>query len=93
MPESGPVTLRARHDALGVRLDAPDAARELDELKAEIGALFKAVELELSHLNALRGDVLQLVDRWKAVKTAQRMPIQRHCSNAWPPFRSSSAPP
>jgi len=71
VPESVPVTLRARHDALGGRLDAPDAARELDELKAEIGALFKAVELELSQLNALRADVLQLVDRWKATKATQ----------------------
>ena len=71
MPEDVPAPLRARHDALGARLDAPNAARELDELKTEIGALFKAVEQELSQLSALRADVLQLVDRWKALKTAQ----------------------
>ena len=63
--------LRARHDALGARLDAPDAATELDGLKADIGALFKAVEQEIAQLNALRADVLQLVDRWKALKAAQ----------------------
>ena len=68
MPERVAVTLRARHDALGARLDAPNAATELDGLKAEIGALFKAVEQEIGQLTALRGDVLQLVDRWKALK-------------------------
>ena len=62
--------LRARHDALGARLDAPDAAAELDGLKAEIGALFKAVEQEIGQLSALRGDVLKLIDRWKALKAA-----------------------
>jgi tetratricopeptide (TPR) repeat protein len=63
--------LRARHDALGARLDAPDATTELDGLKADIGALFKAVEQELAQLTALRADVLQLVDRWKALKATQ----------------------
>jgi tetratricopeptide (TPR) repeat protein len=71
VPESAAPTLRARHDALGARLDASNAANELDELKAEIGALFKSVEQEIAQLGALRGEVLQLVDRWKAVKATQ----------------------
>jgi tetratricopeptide (TPR) repeat protein len=71
VPDDAAHALRARHDVLGARLDAPNAGAELDGLKADIGALFKAVEQELSRLTALRGDVLQLVDRWKALKAAQ----------------------
>jgi len=40
-------------------------------LKADIAALFKAVEVEIAQLTALRGDVLQLIDRWKALKATQ----------------------
>jgi tetratricopeptide (TPR) repeat protein len=71
VPDPVAPTLRARRDALGARLDAPNAAEGLDELKAEIGALFKSVEQEIAQLNALRADVLQLVDRWKVLKSAQ----------------------
>ena len=71
MPERVVNAMRAQHDALGARLDAPNAADYLDALKAEIGALFKSVEQEIAELNALRGDVLQLVDRWKAIKGTQ----------------------
>jgi tetratricopeptide (TPR) repeat protein len=66
-----PAALRVRHDALAARLDAPGAATDLDGLKADIAALFKAVEVEIAQLTALRGDVLQLIDRWKAIKAAQ----------------------
>jgi tetratricopeptide (TPR) repeat protein len=59
---------RARRDALDSRLDAATAGKELDALKAEIGALFKAVEHEIADLNAVRDDVLQLVEKWKGVK-------------------------
>ena len=71
MPESVPAALRVRHDALAARLDAPEAATDLDGLKADIAALFKAVEVEIAQLTALRGDVLQLIDRWKALKATQ----------------------
>ena len=64
-------SLRARHDTLGARLDAPNAATDLDALKTEIGTLFKAVEQEIGQLGALRADVLRLVDRWKALRAAQ----------------------
>jgi tetratricopeptide (TPR) repeat protein len=60
--------LRARRQALETRLDQPGAAAELDALKAQIGALFKSVEQEIAGLNAVRQDVLQLVEKWKAVK-------------------------
>jgi len=71
VPESVPAALRVRHDALAARLDAPEAATDLDGLKADIAALFKAVEVEIAQLTALRGDVLQLIDRWKALKATQ----------------------
>ena len=62
--------LRGRHDTLLARLQSPDAARNLDALKSEIGALFKQVEQGIAELNALRDDVLKLVEAWKQVKGA-----------------------
>ncbi|HVX38726.1 MAG TPA: tetratricopeptide repeat protein [Gemmatimonadaceae bacterium] len=70
MPDRAADELRARRDALAARLDAPTAPTELDALKAEIGALFKSVEQELAELSAVKDDVLQLVERWKGLKTA-----------------------
>lgn len=63
-------SLKSRRDALAVRLAAPDAARNLDSLKADIGGLFKSVEQGLAELNGLRDEVLQLVETWKRVKGA-----------------------
>ena len=60
--------LRARRQALDTRLDQPGAGAELEALKSQIGALFKTVEQEIAELNAVRGDVLQLVEKWKGVK-------------------------
>ena len=62
--------LRSRRLALEARLASADASRELDALKAEIGALFKVVEKRLAEMNALRDDVMQLVEKWKGVKDA-----------------------
>lgn len=62
--------LRARRQALDTRLDQPGAGVELDALKAQIGALFKSVEHEIAELNAVRQGVLQLVEKWKAVKAS-----------------------
>jgi tetratricopeptide (TPR) repeat protein len=66
--------LRARRTALAARLDAPGASAELDALKADIGALFKSVDQELAALAALKDEVLQLVDRWKALKAGSAAP-------------------
>ncbi len=68
MTESVAAGLRSRHDALFARLEAPTAAAELDALKADIGGLFKLVDRDLSELQAIRDDVLRLVEKWKAVK-------------------------
>jgi tetratricopeptide (TPR) repeat protein len=66
--ESQLTSLRSRRDALHARLDAPNAAAELDALKADIGGLFKSVEQGIAELNALRDEVLGLVEKWKRVK-------------------------
>jgi tetratricopeptide (TPR) repeat protein len=60
--------LRSRRDALDARLAAPGAVAELDALKGDIGSLFKAVELNVAELTALREDVLRLVEKWKGLK-------------------------
>jgi tetratricopeptide (TPR) repeat protein len=57
--------------ALEQRLSAPEATAELDTLKQDIGALFKAVEQEIERLTALQGDVRQLIERWKGLRSAQ----------------------
>jgi tetratricopeptide (TPR) repeat protein len=60
--------LKSRRAALNARLESPNAVNELDALKAEIGALFKTVEQELTDLQAVRDDVMALVERWKGLK-------------------------
>ena len=70
MPERAVNALRARQGALTVRLASPNAAGDLDALKSEIGALFKAVEQELAQLTALRADVLKMVESWKGIRAA-----------------------
>ena len=44
-------TFRERYAILRDRLAAPDAARELDGLKTEIGTLFKQLEQELKKVS------------------------------------------
>jgi tetratricopeptide (TPR) repeat protein len=68
MPNESPTTFRERYGSLAQRLGAPEAAHELDTLKAEIGTLFKQLEHEIGELSALRDDVKELVERWKAVR-------------------------
>jgi tetratricopeptide (TPR) repeat protein len=68
MPNDSIATFRERYGSLAQRLDGPEAARELDVLKTEIGALFKQLEHEIGELSTLRDDVKQLVERWKSVR-------------------------
>jgi tetratricopeptide (TPR) repeat protein len=74
---------RARRALLDARLDEPDAGSKLDVLKAEIGALFKAVDTEHRELTALRDDVLALVEKWKAVR-AKNGGVAPHLDGAKP---------
>jgi tetratricopeptide (TPR) repeat protein len=77
LPQESPVVaencsslddLRVRHQALVARLGAPDAASELDGIKADIGALYKNIDHEIAELNACKDEVMQLIERWKAIK-------------------------
>jgi tetratricopeptide (TPR) repeat protein len=66
---------RAIYTALAERLAAPEAAREMDALKREIGTLYKRVEQEIAELTTLLEDVKGLVDGWKRLR-------DEHPSNA-----------
>jgi tetratricopeptide (TPR) repeat protein len=48
-------------------LDAPGAAGRKAALKADIIALFKAVDREIADLGTLKGEIKGLVSRWKAI--------------------------
>ncbi len=50
-------------EALGL----PDALTQRDELKAEIIALFRAVDKEIGDLTTLKDEIKGLVDRWKTL--------------------------
>ena len=60
--------IRDRIVQLEARLGAPDAAARLEPLKAEIAALYRAVDEEIQSLTAARGEVKGLVERWKRVR-------------------------
>jgi tetratricopeptide (TPR) repeat protein len=66
--EGGAATSRAQHAALAQRLSDPDASKDLDGLKQEIGVLYKRVETEIAELTALRDEVKGLVDQWKSLR-------------------------
>jgi len=69
MGESG-ATYRARLAALGARLDAPSAAAERDALRAELIAIGKGIEQDLSDLAALKDEAKALVERWKGLQAS-----------------------
>ena len=62
--------LRRRYAAIDARLDARVGAGAVvigrDALKADIIALFRAVDHELDELTALKQDIKLLVEKWKA---------------------------
>jgi len=61
---------RARVVALAARLDAPDAVGQRDALRAELIALGKSLEQDLSELAAVRDEAKGLVERWKALQSS-----------------------
>jgi tetratricopeptide (TPR) repeat protein len=71
MPNGQVSSFRERYGALEQRLSGQGAARELDTLKTDIGALFKQLEQEIGELSTLRDDVKQLVERWKSLRSQQ----------------------
>src|SRR5687768_4471353 len=67
MPDVGPSELRARHAAIEQRLDGAMSPADREALKAEIVALFRAVEQQMAELATLKESIRVLVDRWKSV--------------------------
>jgi tetratricopeptide (TPR) repeat protein len=66
MPDGAP-TLRERYATLEARLGNGEEGADRDALKAEIIALYKAIDAEQAGLAVLKDDVKRLVDRWKAL--------------------------
>ena len=56
---------RARIESLSSRLDAPGAVAERDAIRAELIALGKALEHDVTELAALKDEAKALVERWK----------------------------
>jgi tetratricopeptide (TPR) repeat protein len=54
--------------ALAARLESPTAAAERDSIRAELVALGKGLEQDLSELNALRDEAKVLVEKWKGLQ-------------------------
>ncbi|MDB4916193.1 MAG: hypothetical protein JWM95_3837 [Gemmatimonadetes bacterium] len=59
---------RARVTALAARLDAPSAASERDAIRAELIALGKGLEHDLTELTSLKEEAKALVERWKSLQ-------------------------
>ena len=59
---------RARLAALSARLDAPSAATERDVIRAELIALGKGLEHDITELAALKEEAKALVERWKGLQ-------------------------
>lgn len=70
MPDAPRPDLRARYAAIEQRLDAGISPADRDAVKAEIVALFRGVEQEISELSALKESIRTLVERWKAAPAA-----------------------
>jgi tetratricopeptide (TPR) repeat protein len=62
--------LRVRFDELDRRLDAPLGDADRATAKADIIALFRIIEKQLTDLGALKEDVKKLVEKWKAQQAA-----------------------
>jgi len=61
---------RARVSALAARLEAPDAPAQRDALRAELIALGKSLEQDLTELTAVRDEAKALVERWKSLQSS-----------------------
>jgi tetratricopeptide (TPR) repeat protein len=61
---------RSRVTALAARLDAPSATAERDALKAELIALGKGIEHDLTELTALKEQAKHLVEKWKGLQAS-----------------------
>lgn len=95
---TGVTPLREHYDELRAALSAADAGERRDELKAEIIALFRAVEREMNDLAALKEDVKGLVQQWKSLEAPDSPPapapvVTEQASAAAPPPEASGGSP
>ena len=68
MPETAKASsFRGDLERIRESLDAPGAATRKAELKADIIALYKAVDREIVDLGSLKGEIKDLVSRWKTI--------------------------
>ena len=70
MPDAARPALQDRYAAIERRLAEATADAERDAVKAEIVALYRAVEHEMAELVTLKDAIKGLVDRWKAGRPA-----------------------
>jgi tetratricopeptide (TPR) repeat protein len=61
-------THRAKLEALATRLDSPSAALERDAIRADLIALGKGLEQDLTELASLKEEAKALVERWKGLQ-------------------------
>jgi tetratricopeptide (TPR) repeat protein len=60
------VILHSEVAALSARLDSPEAAEQRAQIKADIIALYKSIDAQMTDLAALKTEVKGLADKWKA---------------------------
>ena len=82
--------LREQFDELRSSLGAPDAAERREALKADIIALYRAIECELTDLAALKDDVKGLVQQWKSLDALDASPAPASVVHA--PSAATTAP-
>ena len=70
-------TLKARYAELDGRLDAGLSESERPAVKADIIALFRTIEAQVSEMTALKEEVRKLVDKWKTAQAAA-LALRRH---------------
>jgi tetratricopeptide (TPR) repeat protein len=61
---------RTRLSALAARIEAPGAVSERDTLRAELIAIGKGIEQDLSDLASLKDEAKTLVERWKGLQAS-----------------------
>jgi tetratricopeptide (TPR) repeat protein len=66
----GGAAYRARLTALAERLDAPTATTERDALRAELIALGKGLEQDITELTAMREEAKALVEKFKGLQAS-----------------------
>lgn len=94
-PLTALTSLRESYDELRAALAAPDAGERRDALKADIIALYRAVEREMSDLSALKEEVKGLVQHWKSLEAPDAPPAPEpviHETPADAAPRTGSAP-